>query len=131
MATLHIIPAVGISLVVPLIGVIMFVLLCRWMRRLRTESPPIMAYFILFTVFGGWLMVLLTVLFWKWSGMASLGILYLMVVAPFLTAASAFELHEQNRRKLTSFHRSAFVLNVGYTVMMFIVVLFLVLGSSQ
>jgi hypothetical protein len=108
-----IIAEVGVNLVTPFLGVVAFVLLCRWMWRARIESPPFLSWFILFATFGGWLMILLTALFWEWSGMASLGFFYLVLVAPFVTAALAWSLHR--RRALSGFHRSAFVASISYS----------------
>jgi hypothetical protein len=116
-----VIAAVGVNLVVPFLGVTAFVLLCRWMWRAQIESPPFFSFFILFATFGGWLMVLLTALFWEWSGMASLGVCFLAFVAPFVTAVLAWSLRQ--RRALSAFHKSAFYLSVGYSGMMFPLVL--------
>jgi hypothetical protein len=107
--------AIGVNLLVPLLGVVAFALLCRRMQRRDIQSPPYFSYFILFATFGGWLMVCLTALFWKWSGMASLGVFSLMLVAPFLTAGIAFSL--RNRRSLSAFHRSAYVASIAYSCM--------------
>ena len=111
-----VIAAVGGNLVVPLLGVVVFGLLCRWMCRARVPSPPFLSYFILFATFGGWLVVLLTALFWEWSGMASLGVFFLALVTPFVTAALAWSL--RRRRALSSFHRSAFIASIGYSSVM-------------
>ncbi len=45
--------------------------------------------------------------------MASLGVFYLMLVAPFLTAGTAFGL--RYRRSLSPFHRNAYVVSVAYS----------------
>ncbi len=66
-------------------------------------------------------MIFLTALFWEWSGMASLGFFYLVLVAPFVTAALAWSLHR--RRALSGFHRSAFVASVGYSSLMLATIL--------
>jgi hypothetical protein len=105
--------AIGIHLLVPLLGVVVFALFCRWMRQTHVRSPPYLSYFILFATFGGWLMVGLTALFWKWSGMASLGVFSLVLVAPFVTAGVAFRL--RNRRALSAFHRSAYIASIAYS----------------
>jgi hypothetical protein len=91
------------------------------MRRAQIPSPPFFSYFVLFATVGGWLLVLLTALFWEWSGMASLGIFYLVLVAPFVTAALAWSLHR--RRTVSGFHRSAFVASIGYSGLMLVAVL--------
>jgi fructose-specific phosphotransferase system IIC component len=105
--------AIGIYFFIPLLGVIVFALLCRWMRRTHLQSPPFLSYFILFATFGGWLLVCLTALFWKWSGMASLGVFSLVLVAPFVTAGVAFSL--RSRRALSGFHRYAYIASVAYS----------------
>ena len=102
-----------INVLVPFLGVVIFFLLCRRMRRAGIQSAPFLAYFILFWVFGGWLVVALTALFWEWSGMASLGILYLLSVAPFITAAVAVGLRK--RRSVSVFHSRAYFASVGYS----------------
>jgi hypothetical protein len=121
MSLSKIITGIGVNFVVPLLGVIVFVLLCRWMWRAQVQSPPFLSYFILFATFGGWLMILLTALFWEWSGMASLGFFYLVLVAPFVTAALAWSL--RRRRTLSVFHQSAFVASVGYSSLVLVAIL--------
>jgi hypothetical protein len=107
-----IIAGIGVNILVPLLGLLAFVLLCRRMRRAQIHSPPFSYYFILFATYGGWLMVLLTALFWEWSGMASLGVLYLVLIAPFVTAGIAFSLRSSHA--LSVFHRVAFIASIIY-----------------
>jgi hypothetical protein len=102
-----------INLLVPLLGVVVFGLLCRRMNRAAVPSPPYFAYFILFSVFGGWLVTALTVLFWMWSGMSSVGMLYLVGIAPFITALLAFRLRKQ--RTISSFHSWAYIVGLAYS----------------
>jgi hypothetical protein len=87
--------AIGVNLLVPLLGVTIYPLLWRRMRRLRVQSPPFFPYFILFATFGGWPLVVLTA-FWDWSGMGTLGVLALILAAPFVTTGIAVSL--RNRR---------------------------------
>jgi hypothetical protein len=107
--------AIGVNFLVPLLGVIALALLCRRMRRAQVQSPPFFSYFILFAAFGGWLVVGLTALFWKWSGMASLGVFSLILVAPFVTAEVALSL--RNRRAFSAFHQSAYVASIAYSAL--------------
>lgn len=115
-----VIAAVGVNWVTPLLGVIAFYLLCRWMWQSKIQSPPFFSYFILFATFSGLLMVLLTVLFWEWSGMASLGVFYLAFAAPLIAGGLAWRLRQ--RRALSTFHRSAFYLSLGYSSIIFPVI---------
>jgi hypothetical protein len=121
------IAGIGVNILVPLLGVIAFILLCRRMRRTHVQSPPFVQYFILFVAYGGWLMLFLTALFWEWSGMASLGFFYLILIAPFLTAGAAYSL----RRRYASsvFHRVAYISSLVYSGLM-VVTLAVWLGTS-
>ncbi len=113
--------AVAIHLLVPLGGVGAFFYLCWRMRQSRITSPPFLTFFILFATFGSWLLVFLTALFWHWSGMASLGTLYLVFIAPFVTGALAWRLHK--RRQASRFHRCAYILSLGYVPLMLLGIL--------
>ena len=115
-----VIAAISVNFVVPFFGFIAFVLLCRRMRRTDIPSPPVLHYFILFATYGGWLVVLLTGLFWEWSGMASLGVVYLVLVAPFVTGALAFSL--RGRCTLSSFHRAAYTASLVYSGLMLVTI---------
>jgi len=103
---------IGIHVLVPLLGLTVFALLCRRMQRTHIQSPPFLSYFVLFATFGGWMMVCLTTLFWRWSGMASIGVALLFLVAPFLIAGVAINL--RNRQTLSAFHRSAYFASIAY-----------------
>jgi hypothetical protein len=112
----HVITGIVVNIFVPLLGLIAFVLLCRRMRQTNVESPPFFYFFILFATYGGWLMVLLTALFWEWSGMASLGVFYLVLIAPFVTGGIAFSL--RRRSALSVFHRVAYISSMVYSGLM-------------
>jgi hypothetical protein len=111
-----VIAGITVNILVPLLGVVVFVLLCRRMKRTHIQSPPFLYYFILFATYGGWLMVLLTALFWEWSGMASLGVLYLVLIAPFVTAGIALGL--RSSYTFSAFHRVAYIASIVYSGLM-------------
>jgi hypothetical protein len=121
MAHSEVITAVAIHLIVPVAGVIGFFFLCFRMMREQIPAPPYFSWFVLFGTFGGWLLVVLTALFWKWSGMASIGVFGLALVAPFVTGTLALNL--RSRRAYSVFHRAAFAASVGYSGLMFVIVL--------
>jgi hypothetical protein len=98
----------AIYIFLPALGVAVYLFLIRHMRRIGVASPPALAYFILFFTLGGWLQVLLTAWLWEWSGLASLGVFYLIFIAPFLTAFIAWRLRLQ--RTVSTFHKCAFLL---------------------
>ena len=106
---------VGIHVLIPLLGLTVFVLLCRKMQR-ATQSPPFLSFFLLFAIFGGWLMICLTALLWRWSGLASIGVAALLLVAPFVTAGLAIRLRSQ--QTISVFHRSAYFVSVAYCCFM-------------
>jgi hypothetical protein len=119
-----IIIAVTIHLLVPLLGLVTFLLLCRRMSRRNIPSPPYYTYFTLFAAFGGWLLVLLTGLFWEWSGMASLGVFSLILVFPIVTAFQSEGL--RSSRKLSFYHQCAFAGCIAYSALMLSLVVALI-----
>lgn len=72
---------------------------------------PAWQLLVVMTTYGGWLMVLLTGLFSKWSGMASLGLFYLMLGAPFLMLFTAIS---TARQQLSLYHRWIFRASAAY-----------------
>ena len=101
-----------IHLAVPLAGVGLFLTLRRRMLDARIEEPPVVLFFILFATYGALLVLILTALFWKWSGMATLGLAYLILAAPILTLGLAVALYR--RPRISSYHTAAFWMSVGY-----------------
>jgi len=101
-----------IHLVVPLAGVGLFLILRRRMLDARIEEPPVVLFFILFATYGALLVLILTALFWKWSGMATLGVAYLILAAPILTLGQAVALYR--RRGISSYHTAAFWMSLSY-----------------
>jgi hypothetical protein len=112
----NILAGIAVNVLVPILGIIVFRFLCRRMWQAKIPSPPFISYFILFGAFGGWLVVILTDWFWVWSGMASIGVFFLVLIVPFITAGVALSLY--GRRSLSKFHLNAFVASIGYTALM-------------
>jgi hypothetical protein len=117
MSANEIIRAVLIHLVTPAVGFVCYIWLCVRMRKRDIPEPPYITYFFLFSVLGGWLMILLTALFWFWSGMASLGALFLTFASPFIASVFAFAL--AGVRADSAFHRWAFRISFVYAVAVF------------
>jgi hypothetical protein len=109
--------AVLIHLVTPALGLACYIWLCARMHKRSIPEPPYITYFFLFFVLGGWLMILLTGLFWYWSGMASIGALFLAFVSPFVASVFAFVL--AGVRSDSAFHRWAFRISLSYAVAVF------------
>ena len=87
----EIIIALTIHLIVPLIGIYYFIQIIKRMKIEQLKNPPFKELFLIFATYGGLLLVALTTLFWKWSGMASLGIIYLILLAPIIMGIIAFQ----------------------------------------
>jgi hypothetical protein len=101
-----------IYFLIPAVGFGLYESLCSRMNALNTPDPPRLALAILFGTYGGWLLVVLTEMFWFWSGLASLGTIYLIAVAPIVLGLLAVQLYP--KRTLSRFHKLAFVASVGY-----------------
>jgi drug/metabolite transporter (DMT)-like permease len=96
-----------INLGLPFAGLLTFMWVRYEMRAAQIEQPPTVSLFILFATYGGLLVMVLTMFFWYWSGMATLGFLYLVFVAPIVTIILAVILYRQ--RRLSRYHFISFI----------------------
>ncbi len=104
---MELVRAILVNFAVPLAGLKVFLSLRERMLERQIERPPVVPLFIIFATYGGLLMVVLTVLFWRWSGMASLGVFYLVLVAPIAMTVLAVMLFRQ--RRLSPYHFGSFI----------------------
>jgi hypothetical protein len=116
---MKIVVATLIHFIYPLIGVQLYLWLYQRMKAGNLESPPVIPYFILFFTYGGFFGIILTVLFWYWSGMASLFTAYLLILAPIVMLITASQLFQ--KRKLSPYHSSAFVASISYILVIGVV----------
>lgn len=87
----------------PVTGVIVYILLIRKMRKEQISPVPKASLFALFLIYGTLLMEILLGLSGSASGMSSLGILFLIFVAPVICGIIAL-LHRNNVR-ISKYHR--------------------------
>jgi hypothetical protein len=109
---MELIRAIVVNFVVPLVGLGLFLRLRERMHDQQIERPPVVPLFIIFATYGGLLMVVLTVLFWRWSGMASLGVFYLVLIAPIAMTVLAVILYR--KRRLSPYHFGSFIASGVY-----------------
>jgi hypothetical protein len=110
----EIIVAVIIHLIIPTVGIFLYLKLIAKMKSDNIIHPPILEFFIIFATYGGLLLVMLTSIFWKWSGLASLGIFYLILGAPILLGFIAYQ--QFQKRKISKYHNWAFQTSILYYV---------------
>ena len=110
--------ALFIHVLTPIAGIACFILVSRRARREGASRLLQAELFFLFTLYGGWLLVLLTSLLWEWSGMASLGAIFLLFIAPFALAPIA--LHLWRSRNSSLIHLRAFQAAIGYYPLLFL-----------
>lgn len=104
--------AVLTHIAIPLAGLFLYWLLCQRMWKSDIESPPIIPIFILFSAYGGWIIVFLSMLFGYWSGMTALVFVGLLLVVPVVMGLLALYLFWQ--RNLSKYHYASFLLSIGY-----------------
>lgn len=105
---------VFIYLIFPVAGITAYVLLLKKMRREQVPHIPKLSLLALFYIYGSWLVIILAEIFVKWSGMASMGVAFLIVIAPFICGIIAFR-HRKNIL-LTKYHRLVFLLSIVYLI---------------
>src|SRR5438045_3198719 len=117
MSANEIIRAVLIHLFTPAVALAGYISLCVRLYKRGIPEPPYITSFFLFSALVGRFMLLLTTLFWSWSGMASIGALFLAFISPFIASTFAFALAEV--RSDSVFHRWAFRISLSYAAAVF------------
>jgi hypothetical protein len=112
MTVKEIIIALTIHLIIPLVGLICFLKLKKQMEIENVQKAPKIELFIIFANYGGLIIVALTALFWKWSGMASLGIFYLIVGAPITMGIIAYK--HRNIKAISKYHNWTYISGLSY-----------------
>jgi len=128
MTTKEIIIALTIHLIIPLIGLLYFLKLKKQMERENIQDKPTNELFLIFVNYGGLILVVLTELFWYWSRLASLGVFYLILVAPFVMGIVAYR--NWRKKTISKYHKWTYILGLAYTVVVPVItiVLFLLRG---
>jgi hypothetical protein len=118
-----------IHLVVPVAGVLAFLKICLDIRKKEIPDPPYFPIFALFFGYGGWLMQLLTLLYWYVSGMMILGLLFLLFAMPLVVIGCIVWVRP--KRELSKYHAYTLKGSYGYLILSgFIgIVLFLIMGQ--
>lgn len=96
------------------------------MKKQDIPNAPTAELFIIFSTYGGLLLVVLTTLFWLWSGMASLGVFYLILAAPIIMGIIAYR--HRKTRTISKYHNWTYISGLLYFVIapVTFIVLFLV-----
>ncbi len=103
-----------IYLILPVTSVVLYFCLLRRMRREQMPHAPKMSLFALFLIYGGLLMTMFTGVFGEWSGMGSLGLIFLLFIAPLICGAILFR-HRHNTQ-VSKYHRILFNMASGYLI---------------
>ncbi len=104
-----------IYIAVPGQGLLLFLHLKEFIRRHQMPALPDIPLFLVFVSYGGWLMGLLTELFWHVSGMAALGAIYLIFIAPVVLGYFAWQL--RNQRDRSQYHFRLFLACALYSIL--------------
>lgn len=101
-------------LFLPILGVVAYLRLLRRMKMAEVPCAPKRAWFALFFIYGGLLTVILTALFCPWSGMGSLGLFFLLFIAPAICGGIAWR--HRHTTPLSVYHRVARHMALGYLI---------------
>lgn len=124
-----IIAALTIHLILPLAGLLWFLRLRKQMKDEVIPNAPTAETFLIFSTYGGLLLVALTTLFWKWSAMGTLGTLYLIFVAPILMGIIAYQ--NRKTRIISKYHNWTYLSGVLYFIITPVAFILLFLMSNN
>ena len=128
MSVKEIIIVLFIHVLVPLAGLAIYLRLLAKLRKQNLVSTLGIYFLIIFITYGGLLMVVLTGFFWRWSGMASLGLFYLLLPAPVLMAVTAYNNNKLN--SLSRYHWLAFRSGLFYFAILPVVILIMYFAGA-
>lgn len=121
----HTLTPTVLHILIPTLGLFGFMLLVQHIRSQNIPEPPLIPLFTLFVLFGGLLQVIFTELFWKWSGMASIGLTFLVTAGPVLALVLFFRGRKISHR--SKYHRSIPLLSLAY---LFAIAALIVISST-
>lgn len=109
---------VTIYLIVPTLGLLIFWLVVKRIKRKQIPAPPFIALFLLFFSYAGALIILLTEVFWKWSGLASIGSFYSIFIAPLVTGILAINIYKKRDQSIVHLYtfRASFIYSLTSTL---------------
>jgi hypothetical protein len=105
-----------IYVLVPAAGLLVYLVLCRRLHAASASWLFLGQLFLLFSCYGGVLLIILTLLLWEWSGAATLGAAFLVFVAPIILLPVTANLWR--RRDSSPAQRIAFRACIGYYLLL-------------
>jgi hypothetical protein len=78
----------------------------------KIAYAPTPELFMIFSTYGGLLLVVLTTFFWSWSGFASLGTIYLILVAPIIMGYISYR--HRITRTISKYHNWTYIFGILY-----------------
>lgn len=103
-----------IYLALPISGLFLFGLLVLKMYNQKISNKPIAELFIVFLSYGGLLIFLLSFLFWHWSTLALIRLLYLVFIAPILHIIIIIYLRKEVKNSV--FHKWIYRCLISYFI---------------
>lgn len=110
--TTEMLKAALIHIVVPVCGIIFYLYLLFKAKPIKDDNSLALSLLAVFFNYSGLVIIILTSLFWYWSGLASLGLLYSVTIGPLLMIGIAIGLYR--KRNTTKYHKIIFNLSALY-----------------
>jgi Mn2+/Fe2+ NRAMP family transporter len=104
-----------IYFVIPIAGLVAYIMLVKRMKS-ELDSVPYFSLFFLFLVYGVLLLIILTGIFWKVSGLLLISIFFLSFPAPIITGI--ITLFTYRKRELSVYHKWIFNAAGGYSLVL-------------
>jgi len=103
-----------IYIVTPIVGFILFIKTLIKLSPIQKTKAFTLKLFLSFSILGGLLLLFLTILFWKWSGMASIGSIFLILFAPIIMGVIGFESYR--KLEIDSGEKILFRFSIAYFI---------------
>lgn len=111
----------GINIVLPILGVLLFLVVNGKMYEILQEYSPTVGLFLIFACYGGILWGGLTSIFWKYSGMAGIGFAFMIGILPIASIAYYIKFHKMSSE--SRYHHWILKGLIAYPLIIFLFIL--------
>lgn len=104
--------SISIHVLIPLIGMVVYLILLKHMKKAQLVNPPYGALFLIMLCYGVLFIVFSTFVLNVYSPLLLIGLLFIFFVSPLIMISVS--IYAFSRRNLSSYHKGCFIGSVLY-----------------
>lgn len=117
---IHVLLIILIYVLIPICGVFWYLKVLAGIKKDKVENPPTLDLFFVFFLYGILLLLVLSDLFLRWSGMSTLGLLFSITFSPIIMGFIA--IRNYKKRAYSKYHKYSWQMGVLYYILLGILI---------